>query len=288
MKYHFQITEARNGQAALRLLTERDIDIVITDIKMPVMDGMTFLKQAKEKKPDVVYLIYSGYDDFLYAKEAIALRVLDFLVKPVKEQEFFTVMENAVQQASKRERKTAYEILTDPTLDTQAAFNGRMERRFIRSFRNDRLISADLSGCIEGQRRILIFKNKCRSAAARIYDARGRLRPEAFTYALNQERYLRVFLDDPTVPLDNNAAEIAIRPFTIGRKNWGLIDTPKGAEASAIIYSIVETAKANNLKTYPYLTWLLGKIAQRVNEGITAIPDELLPWSPKIPADLKK
>ena len=111
---------------------------------------------------------------------------------------------------------------------------------------------------------------------------------EAFTYALNQERYLRVFLDDPTVPLDNNAAEIAIRPFTIGRKNWGLIDTPKGAEASAIIYSIVETAKANNLKTYPYLTWLLGKIAQRVNEGITAIPDELLPWSPKIPADLKK
>lgn len=73
------------------------------------------------------------------------MRVLDFLVKPVKEQEFFTVMENAVQQASKRERKTAYEILTDPTLDTQAAFNGRMERRFIRSFRNDRLISADLS-----------------------------------------------------------------------------------------------------------------------------------------------
>ena len=49
MKYHFQLTEARNGQAALRLLTERDIDIVITDIKMPVMDGMTFLKQAKEK-----------------------------------------------------------------------------------------------------------------------------------------------------------------------------------------------------------------------------------------------
>ena len=63
------------------------------------------------------------------------------------------------------------------------------------------------------------------------------------------------------MPLDNNAAEIAIRPFTIGRKNWSLIDTPKGAEASAIIYSIVETAKVNNLKTYPYLTWLLGKIA---------------------------
>ena len=90
------------------------------------------------------------------------------------------------------------------------------------------------------------------------------------------------------MPLDNNAAEIAIRLFTIGRKNWALIDTPKGAEASAIIYSIVETAKANNLKTYPYLTWLLEKIAQRANEGITTIPDELFPWSSKIPDSLKK
>ena len=111
---------------------------------------------------------------------------------------------------------------------------------------------------------------------------------ESFTYALNQERHLRVFLDDPTVPLDNNAAEIAIRPCTIVRKNWALIDTPKGAGASAVIYSIVKTAKANNLKTYPYLIWLLEKIAQRVNEGIATIPDELLLWSSKIPAFLKK
>ena len=90
------------------------------------------------------------------------------------------------------------------------------------------------------------------------------------------------------MPLDNNAAEIAIRPCTIVRKNWALIDTPKGAGASAVIYSIVKTAKANNLKTYPYLIWLLEKIAQRVNEGIATIPDELLLWSSKIPAFLKK
>lgn len=60
-------------------------------------------------------------------------------------------------------------------------------------------------------------------------------------------------------------------------------------EQNLIAYSIVETAKENNLKTYPYLTWLLEKIAQRVNEGITTtIPDELFPWSSKSPSSLKK
>ena len=53
-------------------------------------------------------------------------------------------------------------------------------------------------------------------------------------------------------PLDNNAAEQAIRPFCVGKKNWVMIDTIAGAEASAIIYSIAETAKANNLKPVSY------------------------------------
>ena len=80
---------------------------------------------------------------------------------------------------------------------------------------------------------------------------------EGFYILSKSGKYLRVFLDDASVPLDNNAAEIAIRPFTTGRKNWVIIDTPGGAEASAGIYSIVETAKANGLKLYPYFTYLL-------------------------------
>ena len=73
-----------------------------------------------------------------------------------------------------------------------------------------------------------------------------------FTYALNQERYLRVFLEDGDVPIDNNASKRAIRGFCIGKKNWEMIDTINGATSSAIIYSIAETAKANNLKPYDY------------------------------------
>ena len=67
----------------------------------------------------------------------------------------------------------------------------------------------------------------------------------AVTYLLNQEKYLRVFLENGEVPMDNNASERSIRGFCIGRKNWQLIDTIRGAENSAIIYSIAETAKAN-------------------------------------------
>ena len=76
---------------------------------------------------------------------------------------------------------------------------------------------------------------------------------ETFTYALNQERYLRVFLEDGEVPMDNNASERAIRGSCIGKKNWEMIDTINGANSSAIIYSIAETAKANNLKPYDFL-----------------------------------
>lgn len=106
---------------------------------------------------------------------------------------------------------------------------------------------------------------------------------KGFQYALNQEKYLRVFLEDPEVPLDNNAAEIAIRPFTVGRKNWVLIDTKQGAKASAIIYSIVETAKANNLRIYQYFTYLLTELIKDKTNV-----DDLLPWSNKLPKELYK
>lgn len=66
-------------------------------------------------------------------------------------------------------------------------------------------------------------------------------------YSLNQEKYLRRFLNDGEIPIDNNAAEQSIRSFCIGKKNWVMCDTINGAKSSAIIYSLVETAKANKL-----------------------------------------
>ena len=105
---------------------------------------------------------------------------------------------------------------------------------------------------------------------------------------MNQEKYLRVFLTDPEVPLDNNPAERAIRPFCVGKKNWILIDTIKGAEASAILYSLAETAKANGLKPYNYFKHLLTEIPKHMDDTELGFLEDLLPWSDKLPKDCRK
>ena len=111
---------------------------------------------------------------------------------------------------------------------------------------------------------------------------------DAVGYARNQEKYLRVFLTDGDVPIDNNASERAIRGFCIGKKNWQMIDTIHGAKSSAIIYSIVETAKANNLKPFDYVQHLLEKIPKHMNDKDCSFLEDLLPWSEKLPAGIRK
>lgn len=117
--------------------------------------------------------------------------------------------------------------------------------------------------------------------------AKGKLH-DAYTYILNQEKYLRVFLDDGDVPMDNNASERAIRGFCIGKKNWEMIDTINGAKTSAIIYSIAETAKANNLKPYDYFEYLLTEIPNHMEETDRSFLKDLLPWSPDLPEHIRK
>ena len=111
---------------------------------------------------------------------------------------------------------------------------------------------------------------------------------DAVSYALNQEKYLRVFLRDGEVPIDNNASERAIRGFCIGKKNWQMIDTINGAKTSAIIYSVVETAKANNLKPFDYVQYLLEEIPKHMDDKDRSFLEGLLPWSEKLPARIRK
>ena len=107
-------------------------------------------------------------------------------------------------------------------------------------------------------------------------------------YSVNQEVYLKAFLEDGNVPIDNSASERAIRPFVVGRSNWRVMDTIHGAQASAIVYSIVETAKANNLKPYEYLRLLLTEIPKHMDETSATFLDDLLPWSSSIPDFCRK
>ncbi len=111
---------------------------------------------------------------------------------------------------------------------------------------------------------------------------------DALHYALNQEKHLRVFLDYGDVPIDNNASERAIRGFCVGKKNWQMIDTINGANSSAILYSIAETAKANNLKPYDYFKYLLEEIPKHLEDTDRTFIEKLLPWSPDLPSEIRK
>ena len=93
---------------------------------------------------------------------------------------------------------------------------------------------------------------------------------------------MRVFLSDGNIPMDNNYAEQAIRPFTLGRKNFVLIEFSNGAKSSAVLYSLVETAKANGLNTFEYFNLLLTEIPQHMDESNLGFLDDLLSWSPRV------
>lgn len=102
---------------------------------------------------------------------------------------------------------------------------------------------------------------------------------KAFTYAVNQKDGLMNFLKDGNIAISNNLAENSIRPFTVGRKNWLFSGNPKGAEASAAVYSIVETAKANKINPYEYLRYIFKYMpGTRFNED-PEILESFLPWS---------
>ncbi|MCG9966886.1 transposase, partial [Pelotomaculum terephthalicicum JT] len=105
-------------------------------------------------------------------------------------------------------------------------------------------------------------------------------------YCLNQWDNLKNFLLDGRLEIDNNRAERSIKPFVIGRKNFLFSNTPRGARGSAIIYSIIETAKENNLKPFNYLTYLFEQLPNVDTSDATVI-DSLLPWSDALPTDCR-
>lgn len=99
---------------------------------------------------------------------------------------------------------------------------------------------------------------------------------KALAYSLNQWPKLICYLEDGQLNIDNNRAERAIKPFVIGRKNWLFSNTANGAYASSVLYSIVETAKANNLVPYDYLHHVINVLSERQDDESL---NELLPWN---------
>ncbi|MBP5717560.1 MAG: transposase, partial [Abditibacteriota bacterium] len=101
---------------------------------------------------------------------------------------------------------------------------------------------------------------------------------KAFTYLRNQWGNLSNYLLDGRLEISNNRAERSIKPFVMGRKNFLFANTPRGARASAILYSILETAKANGLDPYRYLLFLLKALPGLDKSGDNWM-ETLLPWN---------
>ena len=115
-----------------------------------------------------------------------------------------------------------------------------------------------------------------------VHPEKGSKLEEAVRYSLNQKQCLMAYLDHGEVPISNNLAENAIRPFTLGRKNWLFCDTPKGAEASAIVYSLVESAKANGVEPFAYLQHVLVQLPYLGKTHSHEELETLMPWAPYI------
>ena len=106
---------------------------------------------------------------------------------------------------------------------------------------------------------------------------------KARNYSLNQRTELEGFLADGRLELTNNRAERAVKPFVIARKNFLFSDTSRGADASALCFSMIETAKMNGLDVYGYLIHLLSELPKLGEKPETEQLQKLLPWSDAIP-----
>ena len=115
---------------------------------------------------------------------------------------------------------------------------------------------------------------------------RGSRMDKAVTYIQNRRDYLMTFLEDGRCSFSYNLSENAIRPFTVGRKNWLFCDTPHGAQASAIVYTMVEMAKANGVNVYHYLTYLLEKLPDDSMSDNEL--DQLAPWNEKVKIEIER
>ena len=115
-----------------------------------------------------------------------------------------------------------------------------------------------------------------------IHPEKGSKLEEAVRYSLNQKQQLTAFLSNGEVPISNNLAENAIRPFTLGRKNWLFCDTTKGAEASAIVYSLVESAKANGVEPFAYLQHVLVELPYLEKNQSHEELELFMPWAPYV------
>ncbi len=104
----------------------------------------------------------------------------------------------------------------------------------------------------------------------------------ALKYLIDNEEGLKVYLEDGSVPMTNSLAERTIRSFAIGRRNWLFSGSPRGARSCGVLYSIVESAKANGLVPYQYIHYVLEQLNGKLGQLTDEILDQVMPWNGEV------
>lgn len=104
-------TKAENGMDALEKIEKRQPDIVISDISMPVMDGIELSRQVRKQYPQIVMIMLTAYDNFSYVQQCLTNQVFDYVLKPIEEDAFLKVMEKAVSEAAHRKQQLVHDML---------------------------------------------------------------------------------------------------------------------------------------------------------------------------------
>lgn len=107
--FEFNIIEAEDGKEALRKLEECAVDILMTDVRMPFIDGLELSEIVRNRFPDTEIIFFSGYDDFSYVKQALSIQAVDYILKPVNPEEFKKVIDLVIARIE-RKRQSNYMI----------------------------------------------------------------------------------------------------------------------------------------------------------------------------------
>ena len=117
IKEDIELLEAGNGADALKLVRQRPVDLIITDICMPLCNGLEFVEQLRQSQQNMTVIIVSGYANFEYASQAVRLGVKDYVMKPVDKKEFLELVENCIADIHKKQEDAEQKALRQIRLD---------------------------------------------------------------------------------------------------------------------------------------------------------------------------
>ena len=123
MEEELSIVEAKNGKEALHYIENNPIDILLTDIKMPFIDGIELIGEALKIQPHIKIAIFSGYSDFEYAKKALSLGVMEYILKPVNPEEFKSTIKKVIQQVDMDHQRSEQSQRNEEILKEHVLYN---------------------------------------------------------------------------------------------------------------------------------------------------------------------